>query len=182
MRTFSPALVIALLSLPTGGCGETQSESVRRVLDAGLNDGARDGAPDDVTLRLPVDSAVPDATEEPEVSTTAVVFDGSCPDAADAHGALADAGSFTSCDDNPCGSGQFCLNLTLNSGEQIGAICAEIPESCICDATCACVGTSWTGSSPTQTGPIPDTGMCGIMACAVLDNHLVMSCEQVSPK
>ena len=119
MRTFSPALVIALLSLPTGGCGETQSESVRRVLDAGLNDGARDGAPDDVTLRLPVDSAVPDATEEPEVSTTAVVFDGSCPDAADAHGALADAGSFTSCDDNPCGSGQFCLNLTLNSGEQI---------------------------------------------------------------
>ena len=152
------------------------------VLDAGLNDGARDGAPDDVTLRLPVDSAVPDATEEPEVSTTAVVFDGSCPDAADAHGALADAGSFTSCDDNPCGSGQFCLNLTLNSGEQIGRHLRRDSGVFGFATRRAPVGTSWTGSSPTQTGPIPDTGMCGIMAGAVLDNHLVMSCEQVSPK
>jgi len=68
--------------------------------------------------------------------------DATCP--ADAGGTLVDAGfNHTSCEPDPCGSGQFCGNLLDGNGVVYQGLCFPLPPPCTCRRTCACVEALW---------------------------------------
>jgi hypothetical protein len=129
----------------------------------GAHDGGADKSPPPSDAESESDTALNSESGRPE---DARLDRDAGPPPVDAGPPFLDSSTIASCDANPCGYKQFCLDLLSDTKDASSVSCISIPASCEPSPTCSCVQKSF---------------LCPSGKCAVSSGRITLTCTTALP-